>query len=416
MTASTKTGGREATRGIIPGRFALSVGRPPLPEPDGFRWVPLSSVARLESGHTPARGRDEYWGGEVPWIGIRDATGNHGRVIFDTEQHVTQAGLDNSSARLLPAGTVCLSRTASVGFVVTMGVPMATSQDFVNWVCGPRLNPRYLHYVLLAEQDSVRRFAHGTTHQTMYYPEAKALQILAPDRPGQDAIVEVLGALDDKIAANTRLVSTTDALATALIRSVITEKRVALASLASVVMGSSPPGESYNESGIGTVFYQGVRDFGVRYPANRVWTTQPVRMAHPRDTLVSVRAPVGRTNLASESTCIGRGLAAVRSTADRPMTLFHLLRNDPEAWGPYEAEGTVFGSINRRHLEALLLPAVDRQQSDDLEVQLAALEERIASAITESGILANTRDTLLPLLMSGRVRVKDAETTVKGVV
>jgi type I restriction enzyme S subunit len=242
------------------------------------------------------------------------------------------------------------------------------------------------------------------------------LTIPSPPLLEQRAIAEVLGALDDKIAANTRLVSTTDALATALIRSVITEKRVALASLASVVMGSSPPGESYNESGIGTASYQGVRDFGVRYPANRVWTTQPVRMAHPRDTLVSVRAPVGRTNLASESTCIGRGLAAVRSTADRPMTLFHLLRNDPEAWGPYEAEGTVFGSINRRHLEALLLPAVDRQQSDDLEVQLAALEERIASAITESGILANTRDTLLPLLMSGRVRVKDAETTVEGVV
>jgi len=83
-----------------------------------------------------------------------------------------------------------------------MGRPMATSQDFVNWVCGPELNPAYLKYVLMLEQESVRRFAHGTTHQTMYYPEAKALHALLPDRPTQDAVADVLGELDGKIAAN----------------------------------------------------------------------------------------------------------------------------------------------------------------------------------------------------------------------
>lgn len=79
-------------------------------------------------------------------------------------------------------GTVCLSRTASVGYVIQMGVEMCTSQDFVNWVCGPDLNPAYLRYILMFEQESIRRFAHGTTHQTMYYPEAKALHAMMPSR------------------------------------------------------------------------------------------------------------------------------------------------------------------------------------------------------------------------------------------
>src|SRR5690606_15742999 len=109
--------------------------------------------------------------GGIPWIGVRDATGNHGMTIDDTLQHTSQLGLDNSSARLLPAGTVCLSRTASVGYVVTMGVPMATSQDFVNWVCGPELDNRYLHYLLMGEQDSIKRVAYGSVHATMYYPD-----------------------------------------------------------------------------------------------------------------------------------------------------------------------------------------------------------------------------------------------------
>jgi hypothetical protein len=71
-------------------------------------------LARLETGHTPSRKHPEYWDGEIPWIGIKDATSNHGLRISDTYQHATQLGIDNSSARVLPANTVCLSRTASV--------------------------------------------------------------------------------------------------------------------------------------------------------------------------------------------------------------------------------------------------------------------------------------------------------------
>src|SRR5207247_2152649 len=84
---STQTGGRPATTAVIPGRYALSVGKPDSPAPDGWRWVPVTDVARLESGHTPSRKKPEYWNGNIPWIGIRDATANHGRVIYDTAQH-----------------------------------------------------------------------------------------------------------------------------------------------------------------------------------------------------------------------------------------------------------------------------------------------------------------------------------------
>jgi type I restriction enzyme S subunit len=122
----TRTGGRAATEGVIPGRWALSVARPPTPAPREWTWVPLTDVARLESGYTPSRKKPEYWDGDIPWIGIRAATANHGRVLMDTEQHTNALGIENSSARLLPKHTVCLSRTASVGYVVVTGRPMAT--------------------------------------------------------------------------------------------------------------------------------------------------------------------------------------------------------------------------------------------------------------------------------------------------
>jgi type I restriction enzyme, S subunit len=214
-----RTGGREATTGVIPGRFALSVGCPNTQPPSGWAWKALSSVAQLESGHTPSRKHPEYWGGGVPWIGIKDATENHGRVLYDTFQHVSKIGLQNSSARLLPANTVCLSRTASVGFVVVMGRPMATSQDFVNWVCGPSIDPHFLKYVLLAEKEALWRFASGTTHQTIYYPEAKAFHVCMPSIREQQAIVSMLGALDSKIELNRRMNATLEAMARSLFKS-----------------------------------------------------------------------------------------------------------------------------------------------------------------------------------------------------
>lgn len=177
-----------------------------------------------------------------------------------------------------------------------------------------------------------------------------------------------------------------------------------------------PPGTSYNEIRNGVIFYQGVRDFGIRYPGNRVWTTSPVRYAEAKDCLVSVRAPVGELNLAAEKTCIGRGIAAVRSTSQAPMTLFHLLRDAPEVWAPYEAEGTIFGSINRNQLESLLLPRVRVDRAVILERELTAIEDLIASLHLENTALGRTRDTLLPVLMSGKLRAKDAEKRVEAVV
>src|SRR5690606_10515280 len=110
-------------------------------------------------------------------------------------------------------------RTASVGYVVKMGRPMATSQDFVNWVCGRSLDPDFLKYVLLAEGKDLLRFASGTTHQTIYYPEAKAFHVMMPPLPEQRRIAEILGALDDKIELNRKMNQTLEEMAQAIFKS-----------------------------------------------------------------------------------------------------------------------------------------------------------------------------------------------------
>ena len=116
------------------------IGTPKDSPPQGWEWVPLSELAKLESGHTPRKSVPEYWGGDVPWISLRDIRAAHGLVLTNTEMMPTMLGIDNSSARLLPEGTVVFSRDISVGWVTIMGRSMATSQHFANWICGPKLS------------------------------------------------------------------------------------------------------------------------------------------------------------------------------------------------------------------------------------------------------------------------------------
>ena len=211
-------GGRSETKATVPGDLCISIGNPGTSTPKGWSWKRLQDVARLESGHTPSRRKPEYWGGKVPWISTKDARANHGKIIYDTRENTNRLGLKNSAARILPKDTVCLSRTASVGYVLLMGEEMATSQDFANWVCGPELNPHYLRYALLGEHRALNMFAVGSVHKTIYMPELKAFHVMAPNRAEQDKIVSVLKGLDDKIELNRRVNATLEAQAQALFR------------------------------------------------------------------------------------------------------------------------------------------------------------------------------------------------------
>lgn len=173
--------------------------------PSKWNWKCLTDLARLESGHTPRKSVPEYWdGGDVPWISLQDIRSADGLVIYETKLQPTNLGIENSSARLLPAGTVCFCRDISFGYVTIMGREMATSQHFVNWVCGEKLNPKYLMYALMASRDFLAMSGQGTTVTTIYMPALKGLRIAVPSTEEQTEIVrrvEILFAYADRLEA-----------------------------------------------------------------------------------------------------------------------------------------------------------------------------------------------------------------------
>ena len=191
---------REAFQGQRP----VVIGPPEVEAPGDWSWRRLATLATLESGHTPSRKHPEWWGGDIPWIALPDIRALDGMVAMDTKEKTNPEGIANSSARILPKDTVMLSRTASVGFVALMGRPMATSQDFVNWVCGGALSPRYLMHALRSARTYFLSQASGAIHKTLYMPALKDVHVCLPDRPRQDALAV---RLDDQLAATSAVLA-----------------------------------------------------------------------------------------------------------------------------------------------------------------------------------------------------------------
>lgn len=199
------------TGDVIYGHGALAVGIPAVSVPEGWQWVNLVEIAKMESGHTPSRNHPEWWDGDVPWLGIADARDHHEQVILRTLQNTNDDGLANSAARLLPAGTVCVSRTASVGYVVVMGRPMATSQDFVNWVPTTAVTSDWLRIAFSADREALIRLGKGSVHKTIYFPEWLSASIALPPMAEQvriaaevDRRVSVLRSVEAELEANLR--------------------------------------------------------------------------------------------------------------------------------------------------------------------------------------------------------------------
>ena len=161
--------------------------------PAHWKVMPIRLAARLESGHTPSRSRPDWWlDCTVPWFSLADVwqIREAGRdVVYETKEMVSELGLANSSARLLPKGTVMLSRTASVGFAAIMGVDMATTQDFANWVCGQSLLPEFLLDTFKAMKPEFNRMMMGSTHNTIYMPDIQAFRFALPSMNEQAQIV-----------------------------------------------------------------------------------------------------------------------------------------------------------------------------------------------------------------------------------
>lgn len=178
-----------------------------------------------------------------------------------------------------------------------------------------------------------------------------------------------------------------------------------LIDIANITMGQSPEGSSYNENGDGIIFYQGSTDFGIRFPKVRMFTTAPSRYAKKGDILMSVRAPVGATNIASNDCCIGRGLSAINSKIGSITYIYEIISYFKSMFEQKNSAGTTFGSITKDELYGLPCIKPDQKVIDAFEKICSPIFEKQMQIGEETEKLKSLKDFLLPLLMTGQVHI-----------
>ncbi|MDP2209156.1 MAG: restriction endonuclease subunit S [Bacteroidota bacterium] len=288
-------------------------------------------------------------------------------------------------------------------------------KDFIYWVM------RTYEY-----QGFIVGAASGTSIRHTSPSSIKEYAFELPPLREQTAIASILSSLDDKIDLLHRQNKTLEALAETLFRQWFLPssrnaelrragvdeaeegwKRGTIEDEFSFTMGQSPSGSALNEDGNGMIFFQGRTDFGFRFPEPRVYTTEPTRLAKKFDTLVSVRAPVGDMNMAIEDCCLGRGVAAFRYKVDNSFSTYtyYKLRSLMAQIKQFEDSGTVFGSIGKDDFNKLENVVTPKELVRRFQQEACPLDEKIYLNTIKIRTLTQLRDTLLPKLMSGEIRL-----------
>lgn len=263
--------------------------------------------------------------------------------------------------------------------------------------------------------------ATGSTFPNVTKSQLEGIEVKLPPLCEQFSIASILSSLDHKIDLLHRQNATLEKMAETLFRQWFVEEAKEdweegkLSDEFDFVMGQSPLGTDLNEIGQGIIFYQGRTDFGFRFPSPRIYTTAPTRLAKAFDTLISVRAPVGDMNMAFEECCLGRGVAAFRyrDNTDFHSYTYYKLRSLMEPIKQFEDNGSVFGSIGKndfKNLENIIPP---KYLIEAFQKEAKPLDDKIILNQTQIRTLTSIRDTLLPKLMSGEVRVECLEESLE---
>lgn len=170
--------------------------------PEDWEVVELEKVAEIKSGGTPSTNRSEFWNGHILWCTPTDITSLSGKYLSDTNRKITEMGLNNSAAELLPTGSVLMTSRATIGECAIAKRPMTTNQGFKNFICNRTVNNEFLYYLLSSQKDKFIELCNGSTFLEISTTQVRKFKITIPkSTTEQTSIAQLLSDMDAEIEA-----------------------------------------------------------------------------------------------------------------------------------------------------------------------------------------------------------------------
>lgn len=381
----------------------------------------LSDIIEIIGGGTPATSNCDFWNGDIPWLSVVDFNTSQ-KYVSKTEKTITQKGLSNSSAKLLQKGDIIISARGTVGAIAILTKPMAFNQSCYG-VRGKENESYtdYIYYFIKSKLYELKQFSHGGVFDTITKETLENIEIDLPCIAQQKAIAAVLSSLDDKIDLLHRQNATLERMAETLFRQWFIEEaqeeweEVSLSSLVSIIGGGTP--KTKNKSyWNGDILWLSGGDITSSNKTFLFNTTKKIsseglekssaKMLPPFSTVITARGTVGNICiLGKEATFSQTNYGIIPKRGNTPFFTF-LITNYMIETLKQSAYGSVFDTITRKNFDEITIDCPDDDYIINFEKSITPLFSKIFSNCHQIQTLEKLRDTLLPKLLSGEVRVQ----------
>ena len=381
-------------------RFEKDWGRLSLKLSD-WKKVKLSELGTIVGGGTPSTKKEEYYGGNIPWITPKDLANFGERYIEHGNRNITLAGLENSSAKILPAGSILFSSRAPIGYIAITANNVTTNQGFKSIIPNSDVDSLFLYYLLKFNKDKIENMGSGTTFKEVSANVMKSIEVFIPTEIAeQRKISAILGAIDDKIENNKKINHHLEEMATSIFENMFPNVSSGKSTIGNYIIPKRGKNLLSKDAIVGKVpvVAGGLQPSTFHNIAN---TKSPVL------TISASGANAGYVNLwhipvwSSDSSYIDT------SITDNVYFWYVMLKKRQQEI--YDSQtGSAQPHIYPKHIE--IMPTIDLSEDkvSRFTKQVTPLFESIGNNIKEIGELQTLRDTLLPKLLSGEIPVNQA--------
>ncbi|ASG31427.1 restriction endonuclease subunit S [Fusobacterium animalis] len=360
-----------------------------------WKKIKLGDIFILQMGKTPLRENKLYWDkGNYNWISISDMNFSEKYISF-TKEKITDFAIKKSGIKIIPKNTVIMSFKLSIGKVKIVNEDIYSNEAIMAFI--PKedifIDENFLYHSLKSVRwnEGINKAVKGLTLNKNLISQK---EIFLPDLTTQKEITNNLDTIDNLLELRKKQLNYLKELGKSLFVTFNKngiEKR--LDDIADISMGQSPLSQSYNIDKKGLPFYQGKTEFGDIYIKEPIiYCNSPIKIVEKNDILMSVRAPVGDVNIATQKSCIGRGLASIRAKKVDYLYLFYLLKERKikiEKMGV----GSTFKAINKNNISSLQIPIIEMSKQNRIKKYLVLIEKLsfdIEKSIKEAENLYNS--------------------------
>ena len=383
----------------------------------------LSEIMDLIGGGTPKTSNPDYWGGDIPWISVKDFNGER-RYVGDTEKKITKLGLENSSTKILSKGDIIISARGTVGELAIIPSDMAFNQSCYGLRAKDFVDSCFLYYLLKQSVNILKHNTHGSVFDTITRETFENISVKLPPLPTQQKIAAILSSLDDKIELNNKINTNLEQQIEALLLNYLSKRETTSVKLGDYLYIKGRIGwkglkknEYLSESNYRIINGETLTKSGIDwnkagYISEERYTESPEIMLQIGDILLSKDGTIGKIGYVDElelPTSVASGIFVIRNNNPSVISttfIYYLLKSKLfDSFIIARTEGSVIPHLYQKDFMDFEFPLPSPELMTKFEQTTSPMFNQIINNLKENKKLNSLRDSLLPKLMNGEIGI-----------